>query len=994
MQIQDSSSGWKLGSSQTHPPTPSSPLPSVTPSPAAPRVAGRPDVQRIAQYDIVRQLGKGGMGVVYLGYDPLMHRTVAVKVLHSDPAAQDVYAKSARFLAEAMLTGRLTHAGIIPIYQVGYDPHHGYYYSMRYLQGRTLHQIIRQRARRGWDSEVEFTLSRLLEVFVRVCEAVAHAHRNGVLHRDLKPANIMITDSNEVLVVDWGLAKDLRTHDPLDRMEEAGAPEALATQLRNRHYQTTGAFLSQVRPSGEAPGQTGLFQAVMDGDEDPDEALYNLTQAGLLVGTPWYMSPEQIRGDGEVGPASDVYALGVVLYRLLTNAMPIDSRDLTELISRVSVGDIKRIETRPEALRLPRALCTIVNKALAFDQAERYQNAGQLGDDLRLYLEGRTPLMPLAATAFRDPASRGESLASHWKVSGELRELENGMEAGAGVRMSCRQRALGDLRAVLAFRARTTPWSLAFCVGTQQSGSEDFVAHHEVRLGVEERPYVELLWRGRRVRRRFDLRLQSGQTYLMSVELDDGTLRVRIDGNLALSYREVFPVSGGMIALEVRAGVVLLEDFTWQSRGAPLNLSYQYLPDRFFLSGRYEDALQLYQQMAESHPDREEGLVALYKAGLCCAEMKDTQRAFEMFSKLENTMLDHYCTLGLARIGLLDGNPDWAWEALKSGYLRHKHPEVRNEIWFALLDVLEQYGNEGTGGKLPKYLEMLRELEPTPQETAQITFEYLDLAGRLGGTEALRKEALTLVQAHSTSLQVVGEALYALWRTGLDETVGTLVLGSMNRLKIDKQQDAAAARLLLMRAELELAQGNIEDAVQVLKRAANAAEHSRSERLWALNWLLLCGYLDGDFENTLARGRETLQYMDQYSSDQLAYLLCIVALLLLRLNKPKLAQEALERATKCPGWWSKVVLHVSGRHGAGKLLQVQSNPNLATESLYLAGELHLRLGNGELAVEHFKLCDEHPCRRVMTRQLSRDRLRAIVRQTGQFQAAAQSGGAS
>jgi tetratricopeptide (TPR) repeat protein len=206
----------------------------------------------------------------------------------------------------------------------------------------------------------------------------------------------------------------------------------------------------------------------------------------------------------------------------------------------------------------------------------------------------------------------------------------------------------------------------------------------------------------------------------------------------------------------------------------------------------------------------------------------------------------------------------------------------------------------------------------------------------------------------------------------------------MNRLNINKQQDAAAARLLLMRAELEMAQGNLDDAVQVLKLAATAAEHSRSERLWALNWMLLCGYLHGDFEKTLERGRETLQYMDQYSSDQLAYLLFIVVLLLLRLGKADMAREALGRARRCPGWWGTVAAHVADRTNSSALAS-QTNPNLATESLFMAGELHLRLGNGELAVEHFKLCDEHPSRRVMTRQLARDRLREIVRKTAQIE---------
>lgn len=905
-----------------------------------------------------------------------MHRNVALKVLQRDEEDPDIHGKSARFLAEAMLTGRLTHAGIIPIYHVGYDPAHGYFYSMRYLRGKSMHQIVRERAKQTWNSAEQYSLPRLLEIVVRVCEAVAFGHHNGVLHRDLKPANIMITESNEVLVVDWGLAKDLRTHDPIAEAAADGAGEERAAYLKQLHNQTTGTFLSQARPASAAPGKTALYRPMLDGD-GVDEELFNLTQAGMLVGTPWYMSPEQIRGDDLLTPASDVYALGVILYRLLTGAMPVDSKDLTELISRVSAGDIQRIETRPEALRLPRALCNIVNRALAFEAEERYEDAGQLGDDLRLYLEGRTPLAPLLFSGYRDPQTRAASLAEQWDIQGPWVEAEEGMELVEGSVARTRVRAHGDFRCMVGFRARTAPWCLSVLIG-EKTGDGTFMAHHEVRMGFEGRSFVELLWMNRRVQRRFDVRLQAGQYYQASIELEDGSLKVRIDDLLTLNYRDVFPATGGSIALRAAKGALVIEDINWRSRGAPLNLSYMYQPDRLFLEGRFGEARQLYQQMAQSHPDREEGLLALYKAGLCSAELKDTSHAFEQFSQLENTMLDHYCTLGLARIGMLDGNVDWAWEALKSGYLRHKHPEVRTEIWFSLLDVLEQLGRDNTGGKLPRYLELLHDLEPMPQELTQISYEYLDLVLRQSGPEVLRHEAISLLTRYGAKPAVTTEALLALWRTAFDETIGNIALGAINRHFAEHRPDIGTLRLLLMRGELSLAQMKLDEAMQVLAVAIKLSEHSRSERLWAMNWHILCIYLKGDFERALSEGRETLQYMDKYSSDQLAYLLSIVTMVLLRSGKQELAHEALLRASNCTGWWGTVAGHVLSNGAPDVLVADQHNPNLASEALFMAGELFLRMANGERAAEYFTACDEHPSRRVMTRQLARARLREMV----------------
>ncbi len=960
----DSSSGWRNAESGALPPD----------TGGQPGHDGAAPVVRapLEQFEIVRLLGRGGMGEVYLAYEPMMHRCVALKILRSNVGGGELESRIARFLAEAMLTGRLTHSGIIPIYQVGFDPNYGYYYSMRYVKGHTLQHMLKVRATESATSDRAYSLPRLLDVFVRVCEAIAYAHRNGILHRDLKPSNVMLTESNEVLVLDWGLAKDLHTHDPVDELAGHSGAGELAQRCRSRNEAMTQAFLARGRGSNVGQPIAGpLTEQLYPLDE--------LTQSGILVGTPWYMSPEQISGERTLTSASDVYALGVILYRLLSGGMPVESRNLTELVSRVSRGEIERIETRPEALRLPKALVDIVNRSLALDPRQRYGDAGQLADELRLYLEGQTPLRLLVSTSFADDRTdSAKHVGLLWALTGAetMPTTPDGVELAEGAVLRSRRRSLGDFRCRIGFRARRAPWAFGILIG-EETDDEGFKAHHEIRLGVMDRAFAELHWMRRRMQRRFDVRLQAGQYYQLGIEVEDGYVRVRLDDALVLNYRDIFPQTGGVVALAARGGTILVRDFEWYSRGAPLSLSYQFLPDRYFLAGKFSEARQLYTQMAESHPDREEGLLALYKSGLCSAELRETQEAFEAFSRLENTMLDHYCILGLARIGILDGNLDWAWEALKSGYLRHKDPDVRTEIWFALLDVIEQLREDQYKERAKKYLELLKDLEATPQELRQIIFEYLDLIGRKAGQQSLRRESARLLQEHPDNMSVAGEALCSLWRTGLDETAAAVAYSSLERLNVEQyEDDSRTARLLLLRGELEIAQLHLDEAMRFLRKAVQLAEHtSRSERLWAMNWLLLCRYLKNELKETLQDGRETLSLMDQYSTNQLAYLLHMVSLVLQRSGREQLAREALGKASACSGWWGTVAAAIQRGAPPEELARERINANLVSEALFMAGEVHLRLGNAELAKAFLTACDEHPSRRVMTRRLARMRLR-------------------
>src|SRR5262245_45481251 len=223
------------------------------------------------RYQVVRLHAQGGLGEVHLAEDAELHRPVALKTIQDEHAADP--AARRRFLREAEVAARLQHPGIVPVYGLTVDAAGRPAYAMRFIEGEPLSEAVRRFHAAGarFDSSA---FRQLLQHFVAVCNAVAYAHSRGVVHRDLKPANVMLGRFGETLVVDWGVARTI------DRTEAAKA-----------------AGEATVRPTVDVAGDR--------------------TQMGAAVGTAAYMSPEQAAGRWDVlGPASDVYGLGAVLYCL------------------------------------------------------------------------------------------------------------------------------------------------------------------------------------------------------------------------------------------------------------------------------------------------------------------------------------------------------------------------------------------------------------------------------------------------------------------------------------------------------------------------------------------------------------------------------------------------------------------------------------------------------------------------------------------------------
>jgi WD40 repeat protein len=283
------------------------------------------------RYRLGAELARGGLGRVLVARDRhLGGREVAVKqLIKATPTA------ARRFRREALLTARLQHPGIVPLYDLGGGDEP--FYAMKLVAGRTLDRLIADaRDRRG--------RLALLPHLIAVAEAVGYAHSQGVIHRDLKPANVLVGDFGETVVVDWGLAKRVRPGDD----------------------------------DGDGDGDG-------DGSAGGDVVSSELTAAGDVLGTPAYMAPEQAAGDA-VDERADVYALGALLYHALSGVRPYQGPTGQSVLVQVAAGPPPPLASRAD---IAPDLVAIVERAMARDPAHRYRNCGDLGRELRRFQTGQ-----------------------------------------------------------------------------------------------------------------------------------------------------------------------------------------------------------------------------------------------------------------------------------------------------------------------------------------------------------------------------------------------------------------------------------------------------------------------------------------------------------------------------------------------------------------------------------------------------------------------------
>lgn len=303
----------------TRPLSESGRLPARSDGSPSPSVEFRRDTAQrsVGDYDIIEEIARGGMGVVYRARHRQLDRIVALKVILSGDLASTEEIE--RFQAEARAAAQLDHSHIVPVFDVG-NADGKHYLSMGFVEGEDLVDAV---------SRNLFEPRPAAELIHKLALAIDYAHRSGILHRDLKPANVLIDSEGEPRLTDFGLAKMLNV-----------------------------------------------------------EGASDLTRTGQLLGTPTYMAPEQARGDfAQLGPSSDIYSLGAILYFCLTGRPPFRAATVVETLRQVLQDD--PVSPRTINAQVDRDLETICLKCLSKDPKQRYRSCAALGDDLQRYLDGR-----------------------------------------------------------------------------------------------------------------------------------------------------------------------------------------------------------------------------------------------------------------------------------------------------------------------------------------------------------------------------------------------------------------------------------------------------------------------------------------------------------------------------------------------------------------------------------------------------------------------------
>ncbi len=610
------------------------------------------------KYKILQIVAKGGMKLILKVREENTGRIMAMAVL---PNAAIKPKEALRFIHEAQITANLEHPNIVPIHDIGINSSGETFFTMKYLSGEDLAAIIDKLYMKDPLYAKKFDLRTRLEIFRKVCDAVAFAHSRGVLHLDLKPENVKVGSFGEVLLIDWGLAKVL------------GDQEANGKEADHRF------------PDFDKPLDLGADQNFPLLDRDPS------TVDGVAKGTPGYMSPEQAAGkNSERSRLTDVYALGGILYSLLAFRKPIEGDDFKQVLKNTIAGSIVPPRERAPENMIPKALDAVAMKALSTNPKDRYQSVLELRMEVDAFLGGfatkaeeagtvthlllllkrhrAVGVIILVFTVFLmavagmwmaqrlkefttwgnavDISPRTDSqLYEKWicdKGAWKLRERSLWTEAPEGKEdtenvIYYGKPIYGNMAIEFnVLTEREDDFVPSGCVGVLMFADLSTNDLYDIEIGAKGNTAL-CIQRGKNVLTSKFFKMNPGASYHVRAEKEDDWIRLYVNGKLQLSARDVFHLDGGCSGFRVHGGGKLISNIKIYQKNAPELVSPLKEGDAFYNRSRIHsgeirenylrDALDSYTKVYESHKGRDLGYKALFKRAYVYAELSKFENA-------------------------------------------------------------------------------------------------------------------------------------------------------------------------------------------------------------------------------------------------------------------------------------------------------------------------------------------------------------------------------
>ena len=600
---------------------------------------------KIGRYELKKRISIGGMGEIYLAHDTMVHRDIALKKIKAEKSERK-YMKR-RFLREAMLTARLTHPSIIPIYSVHQEGEE-IYYTMPFIEGKSMKSLIKEKAheeslpRARADSGA--SIPNMVRHFLAVSHAIDYAHSQKILHRDLKPDNIMIGKFGEVYLLDWGIAgyadEEFRDSDPV------------------------GDLIS------------------------------HLTLPGAIPGTLPFMAPELASGKMPT-VQSEVFALGVLLYLILTLDIPFHRTTIDDFKKTYRFEKLVPPEEHAPHRDIPRQLSDMAQKCLAFHPDDRYQSVRELIDDLENYIEGKPDWSAAKKLDIQTPDhwefQENVLLTKHMAVTRVIEEME------WVVLMLSKEGFAGNVRLSAKVRLHDKSHGVGFLISvpdpSERKGLED---GYTLWIGSPLDKGCTLFRNNAEVISLPNLYLPSDKDCTIVIERIDTNLRMYVNGALELNYNSLVPMTGTHIGMLYRDADFDIEPLAIETGSQNVMVKCLSIPDAFLANKDFEKAYTEYKRIAASFKGRSEERDALFRAGITKIEegkaAKDREPFFNQarheFEKLRSTPGAPMEYLGKSLIYVEEGEIEEEIKCLELAirkYPRHPHlAKIEEHIIFRL----------------------------------------------------------------------------------------------------------------------------------------------------------------------------------------------------------------------------------------------------------------------------------------------------------------------